>query len=541
MVKYSLYCLLVASLLSGCASGIVDNEPLPAGTAGEYFWPSTLTSAKYERFDTLTGKRQAYDLLFNTDLNGTTVNDQVTSSAQFSYRMSDAGIMVDHIGKNSIIPLPEGFTLVSSDSTDVPTQVAREMKRVVVTGIESIFAIDKDDSLFYSLDSGITWTLCQTWNGGKITSLATSNGGGNTVAIFAGTADGGMYRSTNTGKTWEVILKPIDREITAITVSDTVYFASGERVFRLSNGDTMDISRGWIHGKITHLTTVRNTQNSQWLVAGVEDDGLYRTPLPTDSIYWEKTNSSQRIDKCLGLVTVNAKYLYSLGESNGKVGLYASTDQGMNWITATSEVPSGSTGLVSDAKGKLLVYGPERTTISVYNGSGTDAKLYRSPAIATERVNDVSALNGVFSVATRQGVYYSASSGEVWSNISGTKLTQTGTKRVAQPGGLLILTSNSLTPDSTWIAGQCEGLVLGSMTALRIRATVLSPLTKLDLTSLRSGVYEDVIPVKYTLSTLNNLDLDVHLMIYFAKGIGPVWIRQITGKMAVAEIYRLAD
>jgi hypothetical protein len=541
MVKISIYCvlLLLGFIVGGCAAGIVDNEPLPVGDAKDYFWPADISSANYQRDS--SGVKQKINLTFQDITGGRVVGDNSGASSQLTYRVTDEGIYLENIGKHSIIPLPEGFRLISGDFIDSVITVPGEMQRVLVTGQESLLGISKKGLMYYSLDAGLTWTA-STWNGGKITELIATVGD-QSPTLFAGTSEG-IYRSTTLGKSWA--RDNVRLEITALAVSGPyIYFASGKAVFRTpkagGGADTTRLSSPNLNSNVTNLAVVYGGKqlDTTWVIAGTDGSGLFRLSITEDTNYYWSKSTSPLVNKCRALVAVDTTGLFALGELNGNASLLSSTDQGHNWVKAQNYTFSDASLLSYNQEGRLLVSASSGNTLQMYDLKGS---LIRNSTVAV-RVNDISAFNGVFAAATDQGIFRSTDNGEEWVNVSGTQLTQSGTIKVPAPGGLLVLKTgeSALTPDSGWVAGKCEGMILGKMSTTQINATVLSPLTRLDLTAYGSVEFEDVIPIRYSLAPVNGLSLKIDLLIFYARGKGPVLIRQLIDNTVLEEVYRLAD
>jgi hypothetical protein len=105
--------------------------------------------------------------------------------------------------------------------------------------------------LFNSPNAGADWIQSNGPSGGDIKTLAVSNG-----TVFAGTAGGGMYRSTNNGDTWTGLITVNSQYnyVEALAATGNSIFAgtwggvirSTDNGTNRTNVDSFTLSYGWV-------------------------------------------------------------------------------------------------------------------------------------------------------------------------------------------------------------------------------------------------------------------------------------------------------
>lgn len=538
MVKLFTYCVLLSSLLVGCSAGIVDPPSVEPTNASGYFWPSNIDSASYSQKSILGGATKPFTLNFE---HGSATFTQVSDNnrnEQFTYRITDEGIYLDNLTKvNPFIPLPEGFTLDSAVTTYITT--FRKMKKVLVAGESTFLAVDADDSMFVTTDGGATWTNLYWAFDAGISAWVYREG-----LIYAGTHDGRICVSSNFGLSWEVIIESHSRSpITAIAVAETsryVYYATKDSVLASLDGkDPVLAAKDNLGKSVTSLATTGNIQEGYILSASTEGKGIWTAIVGDTATEWSLATPNWT--NCYELVAVNDQTLYALANIGGQVKLITSTEGGFKWTTANTGAPEGGPSFLAFTEQSLLAVTKKGLTTS-YNIKNI-AKAPQ-PSINATEVNDLSGGGGIFAVATDSGIFTFNTNSLKWQNVSSGSLVETTRKDAHVKGSLLLLKAgaNSLDAGSTWDAGTAHGEISGAISTYYITAKVSEAINEFSLETLSGNTYTDVLPVQYIFSKAansTNVGVDTYrLIIYYAKGVGPVYIQNYLGQVLLSEMYR---
>lgn len=203
-----------------------------------------------------------------------------------------------------------------------------------------------NNGLNVSHDNGDSWSqrkieIVEPFSG---VSTFFKNGGD----FLVGTSKGGVYRSTDFGRSWSRTTASMGASVTSFAKLDDVLFAStyGDGVYRsTTNGDE------WIrlNNSLPDGTVLGLVVSGNYMFAYLNSSGVYYTANAGTS--WELVGTVSDFPNASTSVT--EKYLFT-GTSNG---MYRSADLGMNW----QKCNDGLTDLDVSPAGKL---GPYLYTIS---------------------------------------------------------------------------------------------------------------------------------------------------------------------------------
>jgi len=251
----------------------------------------------------------------------------------------------------------------------------------VLTGVVHLGA--QPGRIDRSLYSGLRWRMIGPFRGGRVNGVSGVPGQPNT--FYFGSVGGGVWKTTNAGRTWLPIFdsQPI-ASIGAIGVApsrpDTVYVGTGEADMRsqISYGNGMykstDAGKTWAHIGLDNTRQIGRVlvdpQNPDVVfvaalghVYGANPDrGVYRTR--DGGATWQKVlfkgndvgaidlnfdpTSSQTIYAALWNTRRPPWSIYPPSYGPGS-GLYKSTDGGTNWTQLTSGLPIAGVGRIGVA------------------------------------------------------------------------------------------------------------------------------------------------------------------------------------------------
>ncbi|MEW6509907.1 MAG: fibronectin type III domain-containing protein, partial [Bacteroidota bacterium] len=223
--------------------------------------------------------------------------------------------------------------------------------------------------------------------------------------VFLGTMEGGVYRSSDNGASWQPMNNLLtDPHIHSLASFGTFLYAAtsaGVFVSRDDGGSWYPSSRG-ITDTLIQAITVKDTI----LFAGTYSDGVFRS---TDAgAHWEPASN--------GIGSSNVRAFAVLGTdifAGTTNGVYRSTDDGANWALASNGLTnvfvstlylSGSTLYAGSTN--LPTGGVSRSTDGGANWTVAGLQSYQVFAIA--------AYNNVLLAGTNLGIYASTDEGANW-------------------------------------------------------------------------------------------------------------------------------
>ena len=266
----------------------------------------------------------------------------------------------------------------------------------------NLFAGTGNGGVFRSGNNGISW---QTVNSGLTTTIINSlliNGSN----LFAGT-NAGVFLSTNNGDSWVAVNTGLTQtNVVSLTMIGTNLFAGTSRgVFISTNNGTSWLSL--THGVGTsYISTLAASGNA--IFAGTVGNGLF---LSTDNgNHWDSSNTG-----------LSATYIRSLFVSGNKIylaadcGVYVSTNNGMNWQIIINRCDIRYYSLA--VKDNSLFVG---TDSGVYrtNDDGSDWTLVSSGLTNNTILSLAVDGNNIFAGTYGAGVFLSLNNGSSWTSTN---------------------------------------------------------------------------------------------------------------------------
>jgi len=296
-------------------------------------------------------------------------------------------------------------------------------------------ARDEEGGVFKSTDGGLRWTLLEGTKKLSIRSLAIAPSDSN--FLIAGSANddpnlNGVFRSTDTGKTWERISPVGDRELrniesVAIDPRDTniIYAGTWHLPWKTTNGGvTWKQTGNQIAGMINDsdvfgITVDPNQPNIVYVNAC---SGFYRS-----------MNAGEKWLKFPGIpFSARRTYVLLPHPTNPSVifagtseGLWRSKDGGKRWMLLTSKTLVIRSIVVTPDKPNRVVIGTDDSGVRVSENLGTDFNdsnvgfIHRHVlAIMPDAIENGRLLASVFHDGTGGSVFASSDGGESWQSSS---------------------------------------------------------------------------------------------------------------------------
>lgn len=247
--------------------------------------------------------------------------------------------------------------------------------------------------------------------GGTITCLTVMD-----TLIFAGTADGGVYRTTTAqASAWRYYNYTglTDPHINALTtIGGYVVAATPTGTFKSTDlGNTwLKTTQGLSNANVLSLITA-----GDHIIAGTNGGGIY---LSHDSgSTWEQSNVG-----LTNLVVTSFAYKNNMIYAGTQNGVYVSIDDGDSWAAMNTGL--SSTGIVSLAATDTMLYAA--TTGGVYaTNTATVNWMSINNGLGSIKVYSISIMGSSLMIATSAGVGGTMLSSIAWTFIGVTSLTDT--------------------------------------------------------------------------------------------------------------------
>ncbi len=244
------------------------------------------------------------------------------------------------------------------------------------------------------------WIPTNGADGNSVNSFA-ANGSN----LFAGTAGGGVYRSTDRGSNWSAVNSGMTiTHVTSLINSGQDIFAGNfyaQIYLSTNNGDK------WTNLNVPMYNEIRSLLvNGNNLFAGTGGSGVY---ISTDNgASWKPSNNGLSA-KYINILTINGGNIFAGGD-----GLFRTTNNGKNWVA----INTGLTGTIFSLAfmGSKIFAGTRDGTFK-----STDNGYTWTPLTVTPGVPEINALvadsNNLFA-GTFSGVYLSTNGGSSWNTIN---------------------------------------------------------------------------------------------------------------------------
>ncbi len=239
-----------------------------------------------------------------------------------------------------------------------------------------------------------------------------------------------LYASTDDGKTWDLLYSWEEKHqdpIALISTDDAFYFAFENGVFRSDDtGETWENIGDGLEGSINSLVEVQNT-----LFAGT-NKGFYR--LETDG--WKRMEFPEAISQVYSVAT-NQKRVYILAELSSAVlnpqkvsrghergwGVFGTSNLGERWLDITPINAWAVNGFIPEAK--LIAVGETLMLMERGMVRSNDGGITWLPTQLAGTSPDMDTINPAVAVGTEvvyvssnDGLYRSTDSGKSWDMVN---------------------------------------------------------------------------------------------------------------------------
>ncbi len=250
-------------------------------------------------------------------------------------------------------------------------------------------------------------------------------------SLFAGTLNGGIYRSTNRGESWTPVNTglPANLTVNAFAASGTYLFAgtSGRGVFR-----STDNGQSWtaVNEDLPSLGVAAFAVSGTSLFAGLTTDGVWRSADNGQS--WTEMNA--------GLAPRNVRALAAPGTalfaSVADVGVFRSTDNGASWTAAHTGFAPNATINAFEVSGTTLLAGTAGGAIYRSTDNGQSWSKANTGQTNQEVLDFAASGTNLFAATRGDGVLLSTDQGASWRPIN-TGLTSRIIRSLAVNGPFL--------------------------------------------------------------------------------------------------------
>lgn len=352
--------------------------------------------------------------IFKSGLNNNNwnaVNNGVSSNYVYSMAYADSTLYAASGNKGVFISTTQGASWTVSNAAD--NGLENDMTRCVMAFGNKVFA-GTTKGLSFSTNKGTTWTSINSGIMNKDVLSLAYNG----TSIFAGTNDGGIFVSTNTGASWS-LSGVQNTSVTSFVMNGSNVFAGtyGNYSIHLTTnkGDTWKpLVNGFLN--VYEIRAVNALANiDSVLFSGTDGGGVFR------SLDFGKTWStcdSGFVNPqlyCFAFLTVGSKVY-----AGTNYGVYEIDKNGVKWNDLSAGLPSNTQIISLAIKGNLVFAGTKDKGLFIFN---TNTGIW-SPAntgLNEKNVYSIVVNGNTLFLGTNSGIFQSTNDGASWSLITGTQ------------------------------------------------------------------------------------------------------------------------
>lgn len=271
---------------------------------------------------------------------------------------------------------------------------------------DTLFA-GHDSVFYYSFDSGENWERSARFPDVEygITAIFPHNG-----VIYAGTSGQGVFRSFNSGDTWEQfsqgLNEPGANEISGLAIrNDTLYASTiGAGVYRrplTGSGVWSAFNEGLPFSTSWNVNTIVNLDGDIYAGAGANS---YLAVNRKNTGYWQELQFDQFNGEMNGVL--------SFAESNGKIiasahqAVYTSVDNGLSWTKHAFGIGLASTSSIIARGGVIVVAISKAARYYIYYSSDNGVTWWRNDMQSGVVAYSLALAGGKIWCGRMDGLYY---------------------------------------------------------------------------------------------------------------------------------------
>jgi uncharacterized protein (TIGR03437 family) len=346
----------------------------------------------------------------------------------------------------------------------------------------------------------------------------------NGATIYAGSGEGGVFRSTDGGKSWAAAnngFTNVNVGAFASTTSETfvatqvgVFAANNQALQSQQSGAWRTLNRGFSDSNFILSLAVVGTD----LFAGAQD-GLYRLDLQANeqNRVWAPANAGlPGLSAIRAIAGVDGAIYVSLSANVTPAppgpSVYRSTDQGKNWVPASNGLPNGLVVSFATTGGKVFAATFGGVYVSSDNGNNWGPSNNGLPADTSVLSFAVSGAR-LFAGTAGRGVYVSADQGQNWASAAGTLPDNATVSSLMANGSNLLAVvikagSSALCPNGgVFLDGRCWGGVTPGALK-RVSATAATDQLVGVTTAIPGAVYVSINGGRNWASIMSGLEDD---------------------------------
>ncbi len=242
------------------------------------------------------------------------------------------------------------------------------------------------------------------------------------TTIYAGTANAGVYKSTNGGSTWNSANSglPGNAAINALRLAGSSLYAGsqGNGLFKSSGGASWStVNGGW--AATANISAV--VGNGTDIYVAINGGGVYKGAGGTTWVSLNATGLTSGNILSLAVVPTSPATLYA--GSNGS-GAFRSTDDGATWASLNTGLPGSSTitALAVDSSATPFIYaGTDLGKVyRIANNSSTWSETTTQPSSGVAISGIVTKGTEIYVMTAGKGLFHSTDGGATWSPLNST-------------------------------------------------------------------------------------------------------------------------
>ena len=232
--------------------------------------------------------------------------------------------------------------------------------------------------------------------------------------LFAGTAEGGLFRSTDDGGNWTLVkggLTSTNVASLAFGSSGKAYAGTGAGVFRSTDG-----GGSWtgVGGVLPEQAISLAINSSGHIFAGTWSSGVFRSTDNGES--WMAIDSGLTSPPVMSIAINSSGYVFA---ANGEGGVFRSTNNGATWTAVNSGLVNAATYmLVISSSGQLFAGTNSGVFRSTDNGGNWTAVNYGMTYCEVRSLAINSAGHVFAGCIYGRGIFRSTDNGQTWATVS---------------------------------------------------------------------------------------------------------------------------